>query len=638
MRTLVNPKDSFQMNWIENEIEWGTVRSIEGLSVKKGRKIGENIIKEQYVFTNETNREIFVREGDVAVYTPFVDKYDSADVCMKERCHTHIWCGGEVSYVCALRMSGIGPHLGLYLTKGSLSGYRYERDLTKQSNDRGTLSLLMAPTVIEPGESYSLEWVIFWHKGKQDFYKKLENFSTYVRVEAERYVVFQGETIRIRMKAMQDLKEEDILIEKYVTSHESVCADRKEGYAGKADFVMKNGVVCIDEVAGTPGEYEYRITAGGIHTVCRILVSIHWKYLLENRCRFIAANQQYHKEGSHLDGAYLIYDNENQSLFYNQRYDYNGGRERICMGILLARYLQTNMDEKLASSLSDYLSYVTREMVDQRTGEVFNDVCRDNSFVRLYNNPWFARFYMEIYKLSKNREFLKLVVRILEYYYRNGGTEFYALEVPITELVECLEKEGMTPELALLLDFWKEHGEYLLKTGVHYPASEVNYEQSIVGPAANDLLELYKLTKEEKYLEAAEEQIQILEQFQARQPDYHLNETAIRHWDGYWFGKRQMYGDTYPHYWSAISGIVYKKYAMILEELGSEEDKLGARQYRRRAEASIRGPLSLFYSDGSASCAYVYPYEVNDRKGRYADPYANDQDWALYFLLRDMSE
>ena len=42
----------------------------------------------------------------------------------------------------------------------------------------------------------------------------------------------------------------------------------------------------------------------------------------------------------------------------------------------------------------------------------------------------------------------------------------------------------------------------------------------------------------------------------------------------------------------------------------------------------------MFMPDGSASCAYVYPVSVNGRKGGYYDPYANDQDWGLYFMLR----
>ena len=92
------------------------------------------------------------------------------------------------------------------------------------------------------------------------------------------------------------------------------------------------------------------------------------------------------------------------------------------------------------------------------------------------------------------------------------------------------------------------------RQALDYPAHEVNYEQSIVAPATNILLQTYIVTNETKYLDAAKIQLDVLELFNGLQPDYHLYETAIRHWDGYWFGKRRLYGDTFPHYWSALTG------------------------------------------------------------------------------------
>ena len=113
-----------------------------------------------------------------------------------------------------------------------------------------------------------------------------------------------------------------------------------------------------------------------------------------------------------------------------------------------------------------------------------------------------------------------------------------------------------------------------------------------------------------------------------------MNECAIRHWDDFVYGKQQMYGDNYPNYRSALSGIAYLKYSRILKHMEEPSLDLTIRQFARKAFASMRGPLSLFFEDGSASCAYVYPYMVNDRCGEFYDGYANDQDWALYFLLQ----
>lgn len=187
-----------------------------------------------------------------------------------------------------------------------------------------------------------------------------------------------------------------------------------------------------------------------------------------------------------------------------------------------------------------------------------------------------------------------------------------------------LKKAGWQKEYDELLSLFVDHAEKLCEVGENYPASEVNYEQSIVAPAADVILSVYLLTGNRKCLEEGARQVKILELFNGMQPDYHLHEVAIRHWDGYWFGKRRYFGDTFPHYWSGLTGMVFKMYGEIT----------GSSDWKKRGEASIRGVLPLFFTDGSASCACVYPMEVNGQKAGFYDPYANDQDWGLYDNLR----
>ena len=60
----------------------------------------------------------------------------------------------------------------------------------------------------------------------------------------------------------------------------------------------------------------------------------------------------------------------------------------------------------------------------------------------------------------------------------------------------------------------------------------------------------------------------------------------------------------------------------------------GEADYKSRAEEIVRNNLCLFTPQGRGSCAYIYPYKVNGREGRFYDPYANDQEFALvYYLL-----
>ena len=614
MKKLVLSQDKYKMNWIEGKTEWGTVKCTLPLAVETKSKKNGDVVKEEYIFTNNTDSDIFTSLEDIGIYTPFNDEYTTAEECMTKKCHTHIWCGGEVSYVMALRMGGEAPHLGLILNKGSLGGYSVDREPERMSNDRGDFILHPSPFSLAPGESYIISWSLFPYNDKDDFFEKAMVYcDTFLYVESDKYIMFEGEMSEVTIKTGFAVSEENIKI----TLNES-----------DIPFTFSDNIICFKSEAVTVGEQTYKICVNGIHTHLRLMVKTVFHKLLKSRCRFITEKQQYINKSSALDGAYLIYDNEQNSLFYSRQYDYNGGRERVGMGILLASYLQQERDADIEKSLKKYIAYVKRELVNEETGEVYNDYRRDNSYKRLYNAPWFALLYTEFYKLYNDKSYLTTAYKILLHYYANGGENFYAIELPMKEIIECMKTENMKDETDTLVGLFICHADRILQTGTSYPASEVNYEQSIVAPAADILLKAYSLTGDKKYLNGAKKQIDVLELFNGLQPDYHLYEVAIRHWDGYWFGKSRMYGDTFPHYWSALSGNVYYDYAVITDD----------EKYLKKAKASLRGVMSMFMPDGSASCAYIYPITVNGEKGNYFDSYANDQDWGLYYMLRYTSK
>ena len=58
------------------------------------------------------------------------------------------------------------------------------------------------------------------------------------------------------------------------------------------------------------------------------------------------------------------------------------------------------------------------------------------------------------------------------------------------------------------------------------------------------------------------------------------------------------------------------------------------RKLQEKAYRGARNLLSLFRPDGSASNCYVYPFSVNGVRCEYYDEYANDQDGALYYLMK----
>lgn len=610
MKEFIFPDDKYKMNWVEGKTEWGTVKAPDSIDVTRHTEKTNDGLVERYVFTNVSNKDVFTKLRDISIYVPFNDDYTDSETCVKKRCHTHIWCGDEITYVMALRMGSEAPHLGLVLTEGTMGGYSVERDTSRLSNDRGDFIFHPSPVSLVSGESFTVEWRLFRHDGKADFYNKLRMLCPkYIHVSAEEYVVFKGEEIRINIEPVFDFEKEDIVI-------------TRDGQT--VEFGLNDGVISITETPENTGEYSYSITVKGVKTHCNIFVHLPLEELAYKRCRFIAEKQQYHNPNSKLDGAFLIYDNEEKHVYYNPNNDYNGARERVGMGILLARYLQNHDDEVIKKSLDKYVRYVKREIFDSESGMVYNDYNHNNDWFRLYNFPWMSVFFLELFDLYGEKEYLINAYKIMKSFYDNGGAHFYAIEIPIVRITAVLEKEGMTDLRDTLMDGFREHCDFILEQGVNYPPHEVNYEQSIVAPAANILLQMYMVTKEEKYLDGAKIQLNVLELFNGLQPDYHMYEVAIRHWDGYWFGKRKLYGDTYPHYWSALTANAYKDYGQITKNP----------QYAEKAETAYRAVLSLILLDGTASCAYVYPMSVNGTEAHCYDVYANDQDWALYFMLR----
>ena len=606
VKEIVFSKDPKQMNWLREEFPYAEVKCPPEFSAEVQNEKDGDVLTTKIVVSYNGAHPYFTNAGSIAISFPLQDRYADSVTCRDYRCHAHVFCGENTSYIMALRMGGAAPHLGMVLTKGSLSAYSMERDPKLQSNDRGCFWLHPSAQEFAPGDIMTLEWKVFPHQGREEFREKLKAVSQVILVDAEQYVIYPGETSKVTI-------EPTFPAEKVTINGASLEKTENSVY----EYLFENEKT---------GEYVLSICADAVKTSCRLLVQERPEELAAKRCAFIVDHQQYHGKIKELQGAYLPYDNEEKILVCTSENDFNAGRERTGMGVLIARALQQNLlkdREKAEQSLREYHAFYLRELVNASTGLVCNCSGKDNSYFRLYNYPWAVTFFLECWKLWGEKEDLKTAVHITEKFYEQDGFRFYPIEMPIVMLCHELEKAGEQKDLKTVRDLFRCHADQLIEIGTAYPASEVNYEQSIVQPAAEVILQVYEVTGEEKYLRGAEQQIAVLELFDGQQPDYHLHETAIRHWDGYWFGKRRVFGDTFPHYWSAENGRTFKRYARLT---GNEE-------YNIRGEHSLRGVLSMFFEDGTATCAYLYPYSVNGQKTDFADPYANDQDWGLCMNL-----
>ncbi len=386
-----------------------------------------------------------------------------------------------------------------------------------------------------------------------------------------------------------------------------------------------------------PGEYVFDLQCNGQHTWLKANVLIDPLALVKARVKFIVEKQQVNLPGNPLDGAYVPYDNETNQQSYTDDTNHNEGRERLGMGVLVALYIplcdDPSLKQELSDSLQKYETFLQRELMDSG-GLVYSQALNKpvkpgehpghDSSRHGYNYPWMAHVHLAAYQVTHDKKYLDLYYKVLQALYtKRGGASYYEIGMPMLDGLKALEAAGMHTEHDELLKMFSSHADTIAARGAAYPKSEVNYEESIVGPGVQIELEMYLATKNQVYLDSAKEQLVFLEAFNGQQPDYHLNDIAIRHWDDFWFGKLRLFGDTLPQYWSTITAVAFDEYA----------DATGDESYRTRSKDIFLNNMCVFTPDGRGSCAFVYPAYLKPggrgMPGNRLDPLANDQDWAL---------
>lgn len=572
------------------------------LTVKRERK-GEDFV-ETYTFRNTGKQPL--RLTDIEVNTPFNDNYPDAKTCVGRRCHAHIWAAGTAGYVCAMRMGAYAPHLGLMMTSGSLQGYSIkERDQKKgSSNTRGVICLDPSDASLAPGKTYTFSWRIFPHMGMDDFYAQMLKRGG-IQCTADRYVAQKGEKFTITLRT-------------------------QKGTTSKEYMVDKTGDIRI------PIKYKEG------ETWVELLGISNYDSIIQRRADFMLDYQQYNHKGDKRDGALLPYDNTTDSIYCNwlqsqNLSDANEGRERVGGGIFLAYLATQTHSDRYLHALDRYCKFVRTQLQDENFN-TWSDADKDKSRIgsktqrrRIYNYPWITHLYCQMYEATHDKKYLHWAYGTQKACYRNGGYNFYAIDVPVVQSITLMRENGMQAEADTLLGEYRKMADNIMKNGLDYPKSEVNYEQSIVAPSVNFLCKMYLVTKEQKYLDKAQEMMPVVEAFGGQQPSSHLHDIAIRHWDGYWFGKPKQWGDTMPHYWSCITADCFANYSKCLAMDGSPTD---SQTYMARAQQILRQNLNLFTEDGRAGAAYIYPDKVNGKVARGLNPFSNDQDFALMYYLK----
>ena len=559
---------------------------------------------ENYKIKNISNTVVCINRDNFGIETTFNEQYAGADECMIHYCTTHIWCGCNVAWVNALKMGASDINLGLMLTRGAIDCYSVDNC---HDNKRGVFILEPENILLKSGEEYEIEWVLFWHKGTEDFFEKLNKFDSYIDIKAVHYTVFENEDIEFTINSPTEQTPAVT-----INGENAIITETDKGY-------------CVKYHPPRIGEYKFIVKIGEVSTWVNFLVKTNFKDLLEKRVNFIVDNQQCLDPESPLYGAFLIYDNELDSVYFDYKNsDHNACRERMNIALLLMKYLQVKDNPKVRKAIDLYFDFVFREFYEETTGEVFNNIGKNSEFLRLYNAPGAMLLFCEMYFVTREEKYLNHIVKLAEKYYSIGGEKCYANGLAIRKVVRAFRIAGRNDDLKQLMNFFGKHVDNIISIGTSYPPHECVYEQTIVTPAVTHISEMGMLCEnKELYLKEAKKHMECLKRFSGMQPDCYLNEIAIRYWDGYWFGKRMMMGDTLPHHLSVLTARAYVAYGCLS----------GEKEWINRAEECIRNCMCLIGDDGRGSAAHIYPRTVNGKLGNFFDPWSNDQDLTLYDAL-----
>lgn len=109
VKEIVFAGEPYGMNWLREDFVYGEVLCPPELEAVSESVWEGEILTTVFSIKNMTEKPFFTSLSDIGLRLPLQDKYEDSDTCVRKRCHTHIFCGRDISYVYALRMAGKPP-------------------------------------------------------------------------------------------------------------------------------------------------------------------------------------------------------------------------------------------------------------------------------------------------------------------------------------------------------------------------------------------------------------------------------------------------------------------------------------------------------------------------------------------------
>ncbi|MFI6609946.1 hypothetical protein [Streptomyces sp. NPDC050507] len=590
---------------------WADYRLVADLELCVRRTVSADRIVERYVVRN-AGRESVTITG-LGIQTPFADLYEGAERALARAVHAHVFTGGSWAWVLAQPMSGTGRSLGLIVREGALHAYAVEsRNKDSLSNVRGHLVLLATDHTrnpeafggqpkleLAPGQETAVVWELGW-------YETADAFLAHTCPPAT-------------LSAYAAHVDGDLVID---GARDVACLDPRM-------TVVREGASRHRLSASAHDTYALHVD-GSART--EVLFHLPLREMVQRRARIIMEKHRARERPGLRGHAFLPVDTRTGLTHQEGGWaDWSDGSERIAMPILLQlATIRGWLSEKRTEPLLDgWAQFAAAHLLDStaapRRGSDLHHLGP-----RLYDAPWLAQFFHDRFNLTGDDGHLCLAARILERNFELGGREHLSLTLSQTALAvaSSLAAGGDHRRADGLRGNILESARYFVKAGRQLPHHEVAYEQSMVAPLLDLLIDAHRLTQDTQFSRAIEERLPWLLAFSGPQPHVRLHGVAIRHWDGYWFGAQRLWGDVFPHHWSTLTACTLRRLPADLRTTTTD----------RLAEHILAANMANYREDGSATCAFVMPSAVDGRAAHMADPLANDQDWHLALWMRSTEE
>ncbi len=584
------------------------------------REMKDDGLWETYEYFNDSEKYVILDE--VGIYSSFYDVYTLGENILWKRVNQHIWAGGGLSYIEAVRQSGIGPHLGLITVDGDFESFQI--DEVNTSNVRGAISLVAHQVRIASQRSVSFRRVVTDFNDRREFEKKILSYTGHPIVDYGMMTVPDGEEIQLRVIEPGKLK--------YI----KLDGIKIEGKNGLYTYKPKQY-----------GEIKGKIVYGDKVTDITYFALRNEKELLLRRADFIVENQRIDDPADPRYGAFVPFNIEKErkmlvsdieDLYYGIP-DRNDSRERYNMGRLLAQLTLKLGTDKYVKYLRDYCAYLEKFIVDAENGDVWDssyrneaakyyangltltDDCSDMRF-RSYNYTWIASFYFDMYRITHESHFMEVASTVAMAHLERFPTRSLSCSQSFIDAVREIGRDKLADRIQA--EFNRQTDRFA-EMDEDYDPGEVSYEQGTVMAVARQMFDAYDITGDKKYIGFGEKQLVRLQAFEGNQPNYLVNCMPIRHWDGFWFGALELWGDTMPHGGAVFSGSTYL----------ADYRCTGNPEMLLHAKKCEYAHLTLIRDDGASWNTHIAPEKVNGRPAGCFDPLANDQDWAYFTFVDD---